>query len=421
MGKWDDRRFRVLFTVSFFTVLAYLVSYGFARQNNRKDYRRAETFYETITELRSGVEAAAKHAVSEFVLPPGYRVTLTIDPELQNSVNEMLTRNDLPTGAFVAIEPATGRILAMSGYSSDHGITLEPDFTASFPAASLVKIITASAALEELDFSPASKISYRSGLYKVTRLDLKTPETKRYPRISLTEAMAKSANNVFGKLTAKYVGRERFVKYLKNFLFFKKIPFEFPVEESIALVPEEDLELARTGAGFGKVMISPLHAAMMGASIANGGIMMRPYIVESIRDGRGNLLFTANEEAVARTVSPETADKLVEMMTKTPILGTLRKAFSKRKWRYFVKKFDVAGKTGSITWGPPRLRYEWSLGMAPAKDPSICFVSLTGNSDLWYIKSTVIAREALAKFFDYDYKKIRNSRMRKGKRTKKRR
>jgi cell division protein FtsI/penicillin-binding protein 2 len=239
--------------------------------------------------------------------------------------------------------------------------------------------------------------------------------------MTLTEAIAKSANNVFGKLTANYIGKERFIKYLDKFGFSRSIPFDLYIEESSAEVPENGIELAKTGAGFGKVMISPVHAAMIGASVANNGVMMKPFIIESIRDQRGNVLYSAQMESLGNTIEPETARKLIRMMRKTPVSGTMRKVFSQRRWRKLVEKFDIAGKTGSITWGPPRIRYEWSLGIAPAREPSICFVSLTGNKDLWHIKSTYIVREALAKFFKYDYKKIAKKNIKRKKRYKKRR
>ncbi|NIO17606.1 MAG: hypothetical protein GTN70_11610 [Deltaproteobacteria bacterium] len=419
MNIQNMRRYRAIFVISFYAFFIYLFYYGFSTSNAVVDYGDVETYLHTISDLESGIESALKQGVREFILPSGIRVTLTLDTELQSVVNDIFVKYDLPVGSFIAIEPKSGKIIAMSGYSSRDGLLMEPNLLASYPAASLIKIITASAALEELKFSPGTEISYRSGLYRVSQLDLRTPESNRYPTMTLTEAIAKSANNVFGKLTANYIGRERFIKYLDRFCFSRSLPFDFDVEESFAQVPEEDLELARAGAGFGKMMISPIHAAMIGASVANNGVMMRPYIVESIRDKRGNVLYLAKEEILAKTVQPETAKNLIRMMKKTPVFGTMRRAFSKRKWRKLAQKFDVAGKTGSITWGPPKLRYEWSLGIAPASAPSICFVSLTGNNDLWHIKSTHVVREALAEYFNYDYKKtVRKKKAKKRKRRK---
>jgi cell division protein FtsI/penicillin-binding protein 2 len=282
-----------------------------------------------------------------------------------------------------------------------------------------VKIVTASAALEQLNFSPGTKISYRSGIYDVSRMDLKTPESKRFPRMSLTDAISKSANNVFGKVAAKYLGREPMLAYFDKFYFSREIPFDLPVEKSSVSIPDNKFALARAGAGFGKIMISPIHGAMIGAAIANEGFMMKPYIVESIKDSRGNVLYISQNEPLGRIIKKDTAADVLRMMKKTLTSGTLRKTFSRRKWRYFAKKFDIAGKTGSITWGPPRRHYEWVLGIAPVVSPSICFVSLTGNTDLWHIKSTYVAREALAEFFNYNYKKLIRKRKRRGKKREK--
>ncbi len=394
-----QRRVCALF---FLGSIVLLLSYGFSDSKDIINNNDISTQLKNIYGLREGIETALNNGKQSFVLSSGVRVTLSINTKLQKEVIKIFDNFRIPVGAYVGVDPDTGKILSLAGCELGKGLTISPALSAQYPAASLVKIVTATAALEKLKFSPATKISYRSRIDQVTRMDLKTPESRRYPRMSLTDAMAKSANNVFGKLAGKYIGRSTLESYFQKFLFSKSIPFDFPVEKSTVVLPEKDFALARTGAGFGKVFISPLHAAMITSAIAHDGIMMRPYLVESITDGRGNLLYKAERKILGRIIQKSTARKILRMMKNTPRRGTLRKTFSRRKWRYFVKKFDLAGKTGSITWGPPKRHYEWVVGVASAGDPSISFASMTGNVDLWYVKSTYVAREALGEFFNLE-------------------
>jgi len=330
----------------------------------------------------------------------GHRVVYTLDPELQRQALTVLERYDVFYGALVAVEPATGRILALAEYSKE-----EPEVTdfcrrATYPAASLIKIITAAAVLETGEVTPATQVRFEGSPYRLYPRKIDAANRRRENNVhTLAEALGKSNNVVFGKLGADVLGAERLQRALEQFGFNGPIPFDFRLQESTAIVPVEPFPLARTAAGFGEVYLSPVHAALLAAAIGNRGLMMRPFVVDSIEDARGQVLYQAVPAPFRQCTDPEVAEQVAQMMTTTVSNGTSASIFYKyaRKLRSQV---GVAGKTGSLTGTDPPGKYEWFVGFAPVQEPQIAVASLIVNrGDLWHIKGTYMAQAVMREFF----------------------
>lgn len=333
--------------------------------------------------------------------PEGRRVVLTIDERLQKSIFDLYKRFDPPYGVCVAMEPATGRIAAMVGYrrdgESDPGLALR----ALYPAASLIKVVTAAAALEAGSVDADDELPYRGGIYTITRRNLHPGNTRGTRTMSLEEALAKSANTVFGPVAVDHVGRERLETYMEKFGFGQPIPFGLPVETSQGTVPEDDYGLARTGAGFGDVFVSPLHMAMIMSAIARKGEMPRPLLVDRVEDEGGDPVYEAEPSAWRTTVSPETADLLLRMMVRTVEAGTSRRTFGTAATTPLLRDMEVAGKTGSLSGWNPRMRFEWFAGVAPVNEPKLAVAALVVNSNRWRIKGSYVGKEAFSAYFGY--------------------
>src|SRR4030067_158313 len=198
-----------------------------------------------------------------------------------------------PPGVFAAREPKTGRVLALVGYRKGGETDPSLPLKAIYPAASLIKVVTAAAALEKGAISPEEEISYRGGIYRITRKGLHARGGRGVPTMTLEEAIAKSANSVFGKVGVHYVGSETLGEFMDKFGFGHRIPFGLPVEVSNGLVPSDEYHLARTAAGFGEVYVSPLHMAMIMSAIGSSGEMPRPILIESVEDQDGEPLYEA--------------------------------------------------------------------------------------------------------------------------------
>ncbi|PLX46167.1 MAG: penicillin-binding protein [Deltaproteobacteria bacterium] len=327
------------------------------------------------------------------------RVVYTLDRELQEAAESVLARYSVPYGAFVAIEPETGKVLAMAEYSSREevkGFTLKADY----PAASLVKIVTGAAALKTGEVTPDTIFRYEGNPYKLWKRKL-NPKNKRREnnKDTFAGALGRSNNVVFGKVGVNTVGPERLRDALGEFGFNQGLDFDFPLASSTAEVPDDEYQLARTSAGFGDVKISPLHAALIAAAVSNGGVMMRPWIVESVEDPVAGVIYSGAPQPMLRVAQKKTASQLAAMMRKTITTGTSTKIFYKYA-KKLVRKIAISGKTGSLRGDSPPGNYEWFIGFAPEEGSKIAVAGLVVNQgDLWHIKGTYAAMTVMRKFF----------------------
>ncbi len=339
--------------------------------------------------------------VAEGKMPDGRRVYLSIDERLQKDMFDLFRRFDPPYGVCVAMDPGTGRILAMVGYRKGG----EPDpwlpLKAIYPAASLIKVVTAAAALEKGAVAPGDEFAYRGGIYRISKKGLHARNGRGVATMSLEEAIARSANSVFGRVAVDNVGSDVLEEYMGKFGFGQKIPFELPVETSQAEVPRDEYNLARTGAGFGEVYVSPLHMAMIMSAIGMRGEMPAPALVELVENGDGEALYEAQTSKWRDTVAPATADALVRMMVKTIEMGTSRKTFGTPDRTPLLKDMEVAGKTGSLSGWTPRMRFEWFAGVAPVGTPRLAVAALVVNNSRWKIKGSYVGKEAFSAYFGY--------------------
>ncbi|GAB4364510.1 MAG: hypothetical protein Kow00128_06240 [Deltaproteobacteria bacterium] len=333
----------------------------------------------------------------------GARVVLTLDPRLQRDIFDLFRKFDPPYGVFAAVEPETGRVRALVGYrrggESDPGLALK----SLYPAASLVKVITAAAALEKGDLSPGEEIAYRGGIYRITRRSLHAKGGRGVRRMSLEQAIAKSANSVFGRVAVQHVGAEALEEYLERFGFGAPVPFDLPVERSRGEVPEDEVSLARTGAGLGEVYVSPLHMATIMAAIGSSGRMPRPRLVDRVEGAGGEIFYRALPERWRDTVKPETADTLLRMMVRTIEEGTSHRAFGSPRSTPLLRDMEVAGKTGSVSGWSPRMRFEWFAGIAPVDGPMLSVAALVVNNGRWRIKGSYVGKEAFNSYFGYPH------------------
>ena len=335
------------------------------------------------------------------LLKNGNRVSLSLNEELQTQIFDLFRRFDPLYGVFAAMEPDTGRVVALVGYrrggESDPWLPLK----AIYPAASLIKVVTASAAIERGNVSPQDEISYRGGIYGISRGGLHARDRRGAPSMTLEEAIARSANAVFGKVAVNDVGGPVLEEYLAKFGFGERIPFDLPVESSQAQVPREEYELARTGAGFGEVYVSPLHMAMIMSAIASGGAMPRPVLVDRIEDRDGMPLYESSPMKWRDVVLPETANAVVRMMVKTVEMGTSHRTFGTPDRTPLLHDMDVAAKTGSLSGWTPSVHFEWFAGVAPVGSPRLALSALVVNDNRWKIKGSYVGKEAFNSYFGY--------------------
>ncbi len=333
-------------------------------------------------------------------LHSGGAVLYTIDQQVQNRVKKVMQDFQVPYGVFVAVEPRTGRILALVGHSSVNPEWARNSFFNLYPMASLFKIITAAAALEQKKVAPDTVFAFRGSLYSENPKYWSVKPGSASQQMPLSLAMGKSVNPVFGRLASDVVGKDSIMSYAHRFGFNQTLFPGIPVTPSKAEVPKNDNELKLMGAGLGReVKISPLHAAAMIAAIANDGVMMAPVLAQEIRNSAGSTIYTQHPQSVRRLVTPEAAGQLAKMLSTSVSSGTSRKAFHDGRGRPKLASINVCAKTGSINGKEPEGRYTWFAAYAPAEEPKIALVALVINQDRWKIKASYLGEQALEAFF----------------------
>jgi cell division protein FtsI/penicillin-binding protein 2 len=332
-------------------------------------------------------------------LADGGSVVYNLDPELQDKVARYLAAMRVPYGVFVALEPKTGKVLGMVSHSSVDPAWQKRAYFQIYPMASLFKIITASAALEHNKVSPETVITFNGKLTSVNPRYWE-PRGRRSPEMSLTDAMGKSVNPVFGRLASDFVGRDDLVLTANRFGFNQTLFPGTAIMQSTAFPPQSEAELKLMGAGLGReVKISPFHAAAVMAAVANRGVMMTPLLADKVVSGSGEVLFSASPVELRRLLSEETTAKLAKTLSTTVQKGTSRRAFHDRKGRALLSKLNIAAKTGSIDGKEPQGQYSWFAAYAPMEDPQIALVALVVNQGRWNVKAANVGEKALEAFF----------------------
>jgi len=343
--------------------------------------------------------ARAQQGTFSAPLPQGGTVVYAINQAVQARVEKLLNDNKVPYGLFVAIEPKTGRVLATVSHSSVQPGWEKNAYYNVYPMASLFKIVTASAALEERKVTADTPFAFNGRL---------TSESPKYWRVRahgnqqmpLSLAMGKSVNPVFGRLAGEVVGRDPLLLYAQHYGFNENIFPGTPVTPSRAPAPGSVDQLMLMGAGLNhEVRISPFHAATIMATVANGGVMMTPSLAKEIVDAKGVPVFNQQPQPLRTVITPATAASLARMLSTTVLNGTSRKAFHDRRGRPMLASLHVAAKTGSIDGKDPAGHYSWFAAYAPMEDPQIALAALVINQNKWRIKATTVGEQALEAFF----------------------
>ncbi len=352
---------------------------------------RFDNFTPELKEVEDG------HYLTRF--EDGTTARYTVDAGLQRAVKTFFEKYKVPYGAFVAIHPKTGKVLALVDHSTREPEAAHLSIRASYPAASLFKLITAAAVVEEKQVAADMSIPYRGDFNRLKPAYWKDNPKKDVLKTTLAEAFAHSNNVVFAKVATQWLDTETLLTYGRHFQFNTQIPFESPVEPSRIEIDESESGLAKTGAGFGAVYLSPLHAALLGAAVANDGVMMKPCMVDFVTNKAGETLYECQAQALSKTVSPETAATLRDMMGLTVKKGTVQDVFHHHLLERSLRGISIGGKTGSLYGNKPKGRYTWFVGMAPLDDPEIVVAAMVVNDPVWHIIAPQAAKAGLAHYF----------------------
>jgi cell division protein FtsI/penicillin-binding protein 2 len=336
--------------------------------------------------------------------------TATVEYALNNSMQhkmEKMIRSYRPDyAAFVALDVLTGKILTLVSYQTAGEKLGNLSLSAIFPAASVFKIVTAAAALDQNKIQPETPIPFTGAYHTLYRRNVNQMETNRWSHwMTLKEAFAKSVNTVFAKIGVMLLDPTQMRTYANKFFFDTKIIADVPVESGEFNLPEsDDWAVAEAASGYNRFsLMSPLQGALMAASVVNDGKVMEPYIVSTLKDPEGATIYEVEKKPFAVTMSPDAARALRSLMEETVTVGTSRQTFRTLLKKSPFNTMEIGGKTGSLMSKSPRGKCDWFVGYASHGPDRIAFAALTVNVDTWKVKSSYLARSFVEEYFTHEH------------------
>lgn len=344
------------------------------------------------------------HSQEDLKLASGTLTAHTsLDTALQTYAKRLMRRYHPLYGAIVAMEPSTGRILALVSYNNEESTPLDNRLycRSLFPAASIFKTITAAAALDKGSLLPASEIRHTGRNHTLYKFQL-AKDLDVYRKVSLSEAFAYSMNPVFGRIGIFITGCSSLKEYARRFGFEDAVPFEIPTDTSRVGACDSAFALAELASGFNqRTTLSPVHGALIGAAIANEGRMPRPTVIDSITDARtGRLVYRPARGNWKQPVSVGTAAKLRGMMRQVSRYGTARSAFRYVKRSYRFNDMEYGGKTGSVDKDGMG-KVDWFVGfIRHPSDPKqrVAVGVVTVHGAYWTVHSSFLGAEVMRRY-----------------------
>lgn len=330
----------------------------------------------------------------------GHSIQLTIDILLQRIVEYELKQGvanaQAQSGAVVAIDPATGEVMAMASYPNFNPNQLrinDPNTMKNraigdlYEPGSTFKVITAAAAINEGLIEEDDMVDGLNGTQQYK--DHTIIDDHPLGRVTFREAFAKSSNIVLSNLALRLPGNS-FYKYIRDFGIGINTAIELPGEVSGRLRKVEQFNAsAQMFAGFGYgIALTPLQLAMVYATVANKGALYKPYVVKNIFNSEGERMRQVVPTKVRNVITAETAEKLSRLLVNVVDNGTGINAK--------INGIKVAGKTGTaqqlVDGSYKNKQYTASFaGFFPADNPKLAMVVILDKPQNNYYGGSVAA------------------------------
>jgi peptidoglycan glycosyltransferase len=325
----------------------------------------------------------------------GSDVVTNLDPAAQKVALQQLAGRK---GSVVALEPSTGKVRVMAsvpGFDQnavpDHFRSLNRDSNApllnrstqaGYPPGSTFKVVTATAALDSGRFNPDSVLNGDSGK-KISGVPLANDGGQDFGPINMTDALTQSVNTYWAQVGEK-LGKSTMATYMNRYGFDRKPPLDYPNPQKRAsgeysahgrlLSPTSSrVDVGRMAIGQDKLAVTPLQMAEVAATVANGGVRVKPRLTSKVVDPDGRTNQRINPQDVTRVMSTKTASELAQMMSKVVQEGTGTAAA--------LSGIDVAGKTGTAEIDVNNnITQPWFIAFAPVSHPRIAIAATVERS-----------------------------------------
>ena len=335
-----------------------------------------ETYNSTLSTYQSGTGFLryfdlVKSFKERSVEKVGDSIYTTLDTNLQKIAYDGLSK--YTAGAVVAINAKTGAILVSASYpsfdpndlaaamakSTESGVTpflIDRATRGLYAPGSTFKVITLASGLQNIS-GLASRTFDDTGKITIGDYTLPNENNVAYGQISLNKALSVSSNVVFGGIIAEELGNAKLKATAEDFGFNEDIPtVGFTLNKSTfpTLSSYELGNIAQSGIGQGSVQATPTEMALVAATIANNGVMMRPYLVSKVVDSAGNVVDETKVKEYRQVLSSS-----VNSVIKNAMSYVVEQRVKSGTWSYFSGISDVGAKTGTAQTGSGQPNSWW--------------------------------------------------------------
>jgi cell division protein FtsI (penicillin-binding protein 3) len=322
---------------------------------------------------------------AEQVPAAGHSLVITIDEVIQyiaeKELEEAVARARAKSGTVIVLDPQTGAVLALAispRFDPNAVASLTADrwrnraLTDAYEPGSTMKALVAAAALEEKVMKPGTMLYGENG--RMTIANTVIHDHEKLGWMTFAQVIQKSSNIGAAK-TGMALGDQRLYRYLQAFGFGQKTEIDLPGEAGgLVKHPKEWGRRSLASISMGQeIGVTPIQMVSAVAALANGGVLMKPYVVSEVRDAQGKALRQILPQVKRRVVSPETARTVTSILEGVVTDGTGAKAA--------IPGFRVAGKTGTAQKIDPRTgAYSSTLfvgsfvGFVPADNPRLAMI-----------------------------------------------
>jgi peptidoglycan glycosyltransferase len=370
---------------------------GYSTQSrSRAGLERSQNDY--LTGANGDLSSVAQNELDKLtgVTVKGNNLELSLNVRAQETAVRQLGGK---CGAAVAIEPQTGRILALASSPTYNPNAVEKNFSAItriktaacsiaaplldratqglYPPGSTFKVVTAAAALDSGAFKPDSTF-YDPGYceeYGKRVSNAGNPESpETFGNVTLAQGLQHSINSVFCNI-GKRIGAGKILDYGQRFGLYASPDIELPADAQSPSGlykkhklfkpkhPEYQVDPGRLAFGQERLLVTPLQMAMVAATVANGGVLMQPHLIDEVTAPGHSLVRRVRPHKVRRVISPTTAQELTQMMESVVTGGTATNVQ--------IPGVRLAGKTGTAETNVNGKYTTWFIAFAPADKPKV--------------------------------------------------
>ena len=376
-------------------LFAQLIGYS-TQVRSRAGLEQSENAY--LTSSNANLDTIFRKTLDKIkgVTITGNDLVLSVRPSVQRLAMQQLAGK---CGAAVVMNPKTGKVYALASQPTYDPNLVEKHFNLikapnapCHPAAPLLnratnglftpgstfKVLTATAALDSHKFTPESRfedpgycVEYGKQVSNAASPD---GPVEAFGSVSFAQGLQHSINSVFCNI-GKAIGAGLILDYTKRFGFYKDPPIETPSDEKLPSGlynngrlffpshPLTQVDPGRLAFGQERLGVTPLQMAMVASTVADGGVLMEPQVLNRVVDSRGHTVVRIKPQKMRRVMSSQTASEINSMMVAAVNDGTGGAAQ--------IPGISVAGKTGTAETGNSGINTTWFICFAPADDPQV--------------------------------------------------